>query len=361
MNTDLSAPLQDAPAAAPTDAPLVITPAGDADAPAWDAFVGAHAQASAFHWYGWRPALREVLGYDTLYLMARRGAQVVGVLPLAAVHSRLWGRSVTSLPFCSYGGPVTDCAQALAALEQAAREYAQARNAPFVEMRRTAAAHPEWPRQDLYVTFRKALPSTVDDMKAIPQKRRNMVRRGLTNGLSADVGRDVDTFFDLYAENARAHGTPALPKAFFVRLMAELGPRCDVLFVRDREGRAVSAILNLLHRDSLHAGFAGELPSARELAANDFKYWQLMRHALARGCTVFDFGRSKRGTGSFKFKELWGFEASPLHYEYMMLEGGQVPQNNPSNPKFELAMKVWSRLPRFVVDRLGPRLIHGLG
>ena len=44
-------------------------------------------------------------------------------------------------------------------------------------------------------------------------------------------------------------------------------------------------------------------------------YWELMRRACERGLKVFDFGRSKRGTGSFDFKKNWGFEATPLVYE----------------------------------------------
>ena len=57
-----------------------------------------------------------------------------------------------------------------------------------------------------------------------------------------------------------------------------------------------------------------------------------MRRACKRGCRTYDYGRSKRGTGSFDFKTNWGFEPQPLHYEYQLLKREAVPQNNPSNP-----------------------------
>lgn len=340
---------------------IQVVDASGTDRTRWNDYVARRADASAFHWYGWRDALGGVLGYDTRWFMALRGDTVCGVLPVAAVKSRLWGVSVCSLPFCSYGGTVADDDDVARALEDAAHAFAQAAGAPRMELRHRRMRHPDWPRQDLYVTFTRAIPDGLDELKGIPQKRRNMVRRAVSNGLTARVAPDVDAFFHLYAENARAHGTPALPRRFFEVLLPALGDRADILFVLDKTGRPVSGILNLLHGDSLHAGFAGELPAARELAANDFKYWKLMQHARDRGCTVFDFGRSKRDTGSYQFKRLWGHEPEPLHYEFLMPEGGTIPQNNPNNPKFQLVMKVWSRLPRAVVDRVGPRVIHGLG
>jgi hypothetical protein len=107
--------------------------------------------------------------------------------------------------------------------------------------------------------------------------------------------------------------------------------------------------------------YAGDDVRARELAANDFKYWELMRDACERGCRVFDFGRSKRGTGSFDFKRNWGFESASLHYEFALYGGSEVPRNNPLNPKYRLLIALWQRLPRAVVNRLGPWIVRGLG
>ena len=86
-----------------------------------------------------------------------------------------------------------------------------------------------------------------------------------------------------------------------------------------------------------------------------------MRRACERGLKVFDFGRSKRGTGSFDFKKNWGFEPTPLHYEYRLYSRDSVPQNNPSNPKYKAAIDIWRRLPRGVVNAIGPTLARHLG
>ena len=304
------------------------------------------------------------LGFTDHYLCAEVNGQMTGVLPLVGVNSRLFGRSLTSLPFCSYAGPIAMGPRSDAVVQHlidAAVESARKSGSHHVEIRGLQPMSPDAPRQSLYSTFRAPIPAQLESMKGIPQKRRNVVRRAVTLGLRDTVSRESDRFFELYAENARAHGTPALGKNFFRQLIETFPQHCDVLFVSSAQGQDLSAILNFYHRNEVLAYFAGEVESARETNANDFKYWSLMKHASERGCTGFDFGRSKAGTGSFQFKKLWGFEPHVLQYEFPYLPSGQVPQNNPMNPKYQLAIKVWQRLPRPVVDRLGPLLVGGLG
>jgi hypothetical protein len=86
-----------------------------------------------------------------------------------------------------------------------------------------------------------------------------------------------------------------------------------------------------------------------------------MRRACARGLGVFDYGRSKRGTGSFDFKKNWGFEPTPLHYEYLLFKGDRIPENNPLNPKYQLFIRTWRRLPRAVANFVGPYIVRNLG
>jgi hypothetical protein len=105
----------------------------------------------------------------------------------------------------------------------------------------------------------------------------------------------------------------------------------------------------------------GDDEAARGLAANDFKYWELMRRAAARGCTLFDYGRSKRGTGPFDFKKNWGFTPTPLAYEFRLYNGQDLPQHNPNIPKYQRVIETWRRLPRAVVNRLGPLIVRNLG
>jgi FemAB-related protein (PEP-CTERM system-associated) len=343
----------------------VVRIVSDVDAAAWDDLVARSGDSTFFHRFAWRRLLCDAMGYDDRYLCATDADRIVGILPLVGVRSRLFGSSLSSLPFCSYAGPLAedgpDRQLVEGALIRAAVDLGTRLNVGHVELRGLRGWRPDDPRQTLYATFRAPLPVELDSLKGIPQKRRNVIRRAMSLGLVASVSHDVDRFFDLYAENARAHGTPALGRAFFRALLDVFSSSSDVLFVKDSTGRDLSAILSFYHHGEVLAYFAGERAAARETNANDFKYWSLMRHASARGCTRFDFGRSKAGTGSFQFKRLWGFEPTELQYEFPYLPSGRVPQNNPNNPKFRAAIETWKRLPRPLVDRLGPMLVGGLG
>jgi FemAB-related protein (PEP-CTERM system-associated) len=332
------------------------------DAARWDAFVEGCASATFFHRSAWRTILEDEFRHRTHYLIAERGGAVVGVLPLAEVKSRLFGHSLVSLPFAVYGGPAGDDAEAIDALVDAAEALGRGLGVAHIELRNARPLRDDWPRSDLYVTYRKALlPDVEANLLAVPRKQRAMVRKGAKNGLASAIDPDARRFFALYADNMHRHGTPPFSRRYFERLLATFHDDCEVLTIVDAGGRPVSAVLSFYFRDEVLPYYAGDSVEARDLAANDFKYWELMRRACERGLRVFDYGRSKRGTGSFDFKKNWGFEATPLAYEYRLFDGGAIPQQNPLNPKYRALIATWRRLPRPLVNAIGPHLVRHLG
>jgi FemAB-related protein (PEP-CTERM system-associated) len=339
-----------------------LDPGDRPTAAAWDAFVLACPQATFFHRAAWQGLLERVHGHRTHYLYAVQDNRITGVLPLAHVKSVLFGNALTSLPFAVYGGVAAADEPSAQALEARAQELARQLGVQHLELRHREPRHDDWPRQDLYVTFRKAiLPDEEANMLAIPRKQRAMVRKGIKNGLVASEDADEATFFALYADNVHRHGTPALPRRWFAELLSTFGPDAGVLTVRSAEGRPLSSVLSFRFRDEVLPYYAGDDEAARDLAANDFKYWELMRRACAQGLRTFDYGRSKQGTGPYAFKKNWGFEPTPLHYEYQLYKREAVPQNNPANAKYRLMIEAWRRLPLGVANRLGPLVVRSLG
>jgi FemAB-related protein (PEP-CTERM system-associated) len=342
--------------------PAAVRAFTDADAAAWDAFVARCPSATFFHRVGWRALIEDVFRHRCHYLVAERDGAITGVLPLAEIASRLFGHSLSSLPFAVYGGAAADDAASERALIDAARELARARGAAHLELRHREARCQGWPAQDLYVTFRRAILADADtNMQAVPRKQRAMIRKGIKNGLTSEIDAGIDRFFRLYADNVHRHGTPPFPRRYFARLKETFGDDCEVLIVRDAEGTPVSGVMSFYFRDEVLPYYAGDTAAARDLAANDFKYWELLRRACERGVRVFDYGRSKRGTGSFDFKKNWGFEPTPLVYEYALLRRADIPQNNPANPKYRAFISLWRRLPRPVANALGPMIVRNLG
>jgi FemAB-related protein (PEP-CTERM system-associated) len=134
-----------------------------------------------------------------------------------------------------------------------------------------------------------------------------------------------------------------------------------VLTVTGPDKTPLSSVLSFYFRDEVLPYYAGDAVAARELAANDFKYWALLRQACARGLKVFDYGRSKLGTGPFSFKKNWGFEPQSLHYEYCLYKRDAIPQNNPANAKYRLFIEAWRRMPIGLANWLGPHIVRNLG
>jgi len=292
---------------------------------------------------------------------------IAGVLPLVQMKTRLFGNTLVSTPFCVYGGPLAGDAEAAVALATHAEVLRARTGASAVEFRHREAVDdawlPEgWPaRPDLYVTFRKPITASDDaNLKAIPRKQRAMVRKGMQRGFGSVVGQDADTLHAIYAESVRNLGTPVFARRYFRTLLSVFRDRADVVTVLANR-QPVAAVLNFYFRDEVLPYYGGGTQAARRVAGNDFMYWEVMRHAAARGCRLFDFGRSKVGTGAFAFKHNWGFEPVPLPYRYSLAPGASIPDHNPLNPKYRLFIAAWKRLPLPIANLLGPPIVRGLG
>lgn len=328
----------------------------------WDDFIAECPEATFFHRAGWQRVIEASFGHHCHFLLAESGGRIRGVLPLTHVRSRLFGNALISSAFCVYGGPATSDLEAREALDEAAVKLASALDVDYLEYRLRSPGRSDWPcNADLYATFRKPLQDdAAQNLLAIPRKQRAMVRKGIKVGLRSEWDGDVDRFYRLYAESVRDLGTPVFSKTYFRTLKKVFGSDCAVLSVT-KGGRAISSVLSFYFRDEVLPYYGGAAGEARDVAAYDFMYWELMRDACERGYRVFDFGRSKRNTGAYAFKKHWGFEPAPLHYAYKLLRRKDLPSINPLNPKYRLFIAGWKRLPLPVANRVGPYVARMLG
>jgi FemAB-related protein (PEP-CTERM system-associated) len=243
------------------------------------------------------------------------------------------------------------------ALAEAAWALARTQGCASVELRGGTPPAGWETRETTYAGFVRTLASDDDAiLKAIPRKQRAEVRRSLTLGLDVSAGRDVAAHYRVYSESVRNLGTPVFPRALFEEILASFGDDADILVVR-KDGVPVAAVLSLYFRNTVYPYWGGGTTAARGLRANELLYYSLMRHAAARGCTRFDFGRSKFGTGAFAFKKNWGFDPHPLAYAVK----GAARETNPLSPRYRLQIAAWRKLPLWLANRIGPPIARGLG
>ena len=356
-------------AAAARATPPVLRLLEPTDYPRWDAFVDACPSATFFHKAGWQTIIERTYGHKTWFYYAEVNGAIVGVLPLAEIKSRLFGHSLGSLPFCVLGGVAATDERARPLLDAAADTIARELNVGHLEYRNLLPAHAgdsSWYQKELYVTFRKTISADDEEnLNAIPRKQRAMVRKGIKLGLSAEIDQDVERFFTAYATSVHRLGTPVFPKGYFKTIKEVFGEECEIrIIVQNDEqetGKLIAGVMSFYWRDEVLPYYGGGMPAAREVAGNDYMYWNLMQAAAARGVTIFDFGRSKLGTGAFDFKKNWGFSPTPLAYEYKLYASTELPDNNPLNPKYQLFIKLWKKLPIALANVLGPHIVKSLG
>lgn len=323
-----------------------------------EAFVGADPLATPFHLPAWSRAVAIGCRQRARYLVAERAdATIAGVLPLTDLRSPLFGRALVSSGFGVGGGILGDAVDALAA---GAWELARAIGTPSVELR-GGPVPAGWAVDDAtYVGFARALAENDEaELKAIPRRQRAEVRRSETFGLTVTIGRgaaDLRDHFAVYAESVRNLGTPVFPPALFAAVVA--GMDADILTVHHR-GRPVASVLSLYMAGTVYPYWGGGTAMSRGVRAHEHLYFALMRHARARGCTRFDFGRSKTGTGAAAFKKNWGFVPEPL--VYVRRSEGAVRVVNPLDPRYARMIAAWQRLPLWLANRVGPLLSRGLG
>jgi len=321
-----------------------------------DDFVRRSAGATPFHLSAWSRAVERGCGQRARYLVAERGGAIVGALPLTAMRSPLFGKALVSTGFGVDGGVL---GEGVDALGEAAWALARRIGCPGVELR-GGPAPAGWETDDTsYLGFVRDLAADDDaELLAVPRKQRAEVRRALGFDLTIETGgaAPLGDHYRVYAESVRNLGTPVFPAKLF-RCVAE-AMDADVLTVR-HEGRAVASVLSLYFEGTVFPYWGGGTAAARGLRANDRMYFALMGHARARGCTRFDFGRSKTGTGAAAFKKNWGFTGVPRLYARRS-EGGSR-EINPLNPKYALMVRTWQRLPLPVANTLGPWISRGLG
>ncbi len=328
--------------------------------PAWDEFVERHPHGSPFHLIAWKNCIEATFGYRPFYRAAFAGDTLRGLLPLFLNDNFITGKALLSTPFAVYGGILALDDEALRALAADARALGESLGVQYVELRN---AFPDqcagWSPVERYVSFSRPVEHRDPDalLAAIPKKTRNMIRKALKTPFEVRRVRSTRDFERLHSLTLRRLGTPSFPPRHFERLVGEFGGQVDVCEVR-LEGVCVAASMCFLFRGEMHIYYAASDPRYNALAPNYRMYFDHLLYAAERGCRLFDFGRSKLGTGTFDFKSHWDTGQRPLPYEIALVRRKQLPNFSPANPKFDLAIRAWQRLPLPITRAIGPWFVR---
>lgn len=329
----------------------------------WDRYVLDAPTATGYHLTAWRQVIEDTFGHRTVYLMARDGeGQIRGVLPLVLLASRLFGRFLVSVPFVNYGGVQASVQGVREQLLEAATQEARGLGAAHMELRQAEVLPICWPFKDHKVSMRLSLPNDFQDLwKNFPSKLRSQIRRPQKEGMVAKVGGSelLDEFYAVFSRNMRDLGTPVYGKRFF-RSILETFPKETAICSVSLNGSVAAAGFVYRFRDMMEIPWASSDRRFDRLSPNMLLYSSVLEYACRQGCRDFDFGRSSVDSGTYRFKEQWGAKPTPLYWYYWVKNEGLIPELNPENPRYRLAISLWQKLPLAVTNVLGPYLVKYL-
>jgi FemAB-related protein (PEP-CTERM system-associated) len=331
---------------------------------AWTPYLESKGHAGFYQRAEWLRVLQTGLRHETVCLQARQGSELSGVLPLAFVKSKLFGKFLVSLPYLNSSGIVADSPDVARALVDRAVEFADELNVRYLELRHEAAV--EHDKLELAVTdkvhMRLELPETTDELwDGLKSKLRSQIRKPLNNeSLTVHWGGHelLGEFYAIFCRNMRDLGTPPFSRKLFGAILDEFPREAELCCVR-LDGKAIASGL------LVHGPGVTEVPSASSLrefnstSANMLLYWSLLSRAIERGQSVFDFGRSSQGGGTYKFKAQWGAKESPAVWQHYVREGSATDMR-PNSGKFDLMIRSWQKLPVWMTQVIGPSIVRGI-
>jgi FemAB-related protein (PEP-CTERM system-associated) len=335
---------------------IKIIPCGDADAARWDAFVNASPDASFYHRFAWRRLNEKSLGHRSFYLSAERDGQVLGVFPLVSVKSRLFGNILCSMPFVNYGGPCTADHDAASLLLDEVPTLTGALGADYAEIRTLKPLARDLPTSLHKISMTVQLAPDPETLwNAFSSKHRKNMRRVQKNDLRVVSGHldQLAPFYQVLTESWRDHGTPIYSLEYFRDVLTAFPEHTRIFIVYHGTTPVAGAFVGY-HGHTVEGLWLGTPSVHRQLQPSYVLYWEMIKDSCERGYKHFHLGRSTVDSGGEVFKEKWNAQAEQLYWSYYLPNNRPLPQLNVSNPRYQLAIRAWRKLPARVTTWIGP-------
>jgi serine/alanine adding enzyme len=329
---------------------------------AWDAFVQAHANSTHYHLWGWKRVVEQSFGWPTFYLAALQDGALHGVLPLVWQKSLLFGSFFTSVPYVNAGGILADRPEVERALLNEAARLAGDSGASYLELRHRQEHLLDLTTRTVKITLVRPVEADSEKMLAdLDKKVRADVRKSMKSGFHSEFGHKelLDAFYRVFALNMRDLGTPVYSKAFFDNVLKTFPDSTHICGVLSGDTPVASSLL-IGHKESIEAVWSSSVRRYLALKPNMFLYWNLLCFSGRQGYKLFDFGRSSVGSGTHRFKQQWGTREVQLYWQYWTRDGRPLPELNPHNPKYRAAIWAWQRMPLWLSNTIGPRIVRCL-
>lgn len=314
----------------------------------------------------WMNFVHEIYQHKIHRFVATENNHITGALSLAEIKHPIFGHYLSTAPFGNYGGVAFQNESARNKLLESAKQLAVEIEAEYISIRfdESASSPPDnWLTNPIYQTYLIDLTLNPDELlKKFSSDHRNHIRKSLKKNFQIRFGHLdlLDDTYEAIAKSMHELGSPYHAKKYLQTMAEYLGEALQFAVTYDSRGKITGGGVFIYQDKTIFNLHANILHFARSNYAGEFLYWSVIEHAMQKGFSTFDLGRSLIGSGNDMFKSKWAPQKKLLSYWYWLAKGNEIPSLNQKSPKFQLAIAVWKRLPSFVVRLIGPYLIRGL-
>lgn len=328
---------------------------------AWNHYVESNPAASLYHRAEWQQLIHDVFGHECYFFYASSKQQVLGVLPLVRLNSKLFGDFMVSMPYFNSGGAIANNLSIEQQLMQAANDLAKKIGTDHIEYR-DDISRPTLPARTEKVNMILSLPLTEDELwNNFSSKLRSQIRRAQREDTTINIGgaEYLDSFYTVFARNMRDLGTPVYGKKFFSAILQRFPKHSNIVIVY-LKNKPVAAAFLLSSNSNLEIPWASTIKQVNHLSLNMLLYWEILKFAIKNKHDYFDFGRSSKNSGTYHFKQQWGARPKQCYWHYWLKHNGEPPSLNPNNPKYKLLISAWKKIPICITKYIGPNLVKNL-
>jgi len=326
----------------------------------WNEYVYSSAHSVCYQTIEWKKIIEKSCKLKSFYLYAvDEKNNICGVLPLFLSKGKLFGTYLTSIPYFNYGGILADSKETALLLFNESGKIAKAHNASHIEFRYVKNQFfTDKPTKTHKIRMLLSLPPTSEELwDSFKSKLRSQIKRAQRENMDIKLGGAelIDDFYKVFSRNMRDLGTPVWTKQLFFKIFDKLPEKARISCVYFQNEPVASGLV-IGFKNFLEIPFASSLRKYNRLSPNMLLYWSVLAFACDNGYDTFDFGRSSADSSTFRFKKQWGSQPETLHWNYWLPEGEQLPEINPQNPKYALAISMWQKLPLSIANIIGPKI-----
>jgi len=323
----------------------------------WNRYIADNADATFFHQTEWRDAVCDIYKLKPLYLTAVENGDIRGVLPLFIAPHGPFKKKLVSIPFSVLGGVCGDTPEYEKALVEHAKFLMGETGVDFIELRNFRKKPGLADSESPYYTFLLDLYQDPERIwLSMHNEMRRCVRRARERNISLDLNsRDIGAFYGLYAEAHRELGTPSPGFKWISRVFTSF-PQNHRIATAYVNGTLAAAVMVREYKDTVEAVFGHVLYEYRNLYPLYLLYWSLIEKACEKEFKRFNFGRSVKSSGTFRFKERWGARPYKLNYQYYPPKQAGRADTSQSSGARSIFTAIWKRMPVAASNLIGPKI-----